>query len=245
MNNKKHSILYGKNTVINALLNPNRNCIELITTQKIFDATIKKTFTNIKNINKNLKIKISDKNYINHLLPNNTNHQNIALITDHIIQPTFEQINIKNNNKPILILDQITDINNIGAIIRTAVAFGCFAILIPENNFPQEIEKTTKTASGAFEMIPIIKIKNINNIIKILKNNHYWIIGLDANTNKNIKEYNLGQKVAIIAGSEGKGIRELVKKNCDELYKIDIDKNIDSLNVATATAIAIYQVTTS
>ena len=138
----------------------------------------------------------------------------------------------------------MTDPQNIGSIMRSCALFDCAGIIVGKNNSPELTSSLYKSASGAAEIVNYIRVTNIRRAISFLKKNNYWIYGFDSSKNKNSK-LNFSQKSVLVFGSEGKGIRELVKKECDEIIQINMKKNlkveIDSLNVANATSIALYQ----
>lgn len=142
----------------------------------------------------------------------------------------------------IVILDQINDPHNLGAIIRTAHLVGAHGIVIPKDNAAQVGPASTKAASGAVEHIPIAKVVNLNNAIKILKNNNIWIVGADGSSGKNIYGYDFTTPTALVLGGEGRGLRRLVKEHCDELLSIPMKGMIDSFNVSVAAAIFMAEI---
>ena len=148
--------------------------------------------------------------------------------------------NVKDLPK-LLILDQILDPHNLGAIIRTSVAFGIEKIIITSYNSVKDTPIVSKASVGLNEFVDLIEVVNLNNAIKSLKNVGYFIIGLDGEAKITIDKITDSRNLALVLGNEGKGIRELVKRNCDELVKIPMENCAESLNVSVATAIAIYQ----
>ena len=147
----------------------------------------------------------------------------------------------KDNLPRLIILDQLTDPHNIGAIIRTAVAFNIEYVIIPEHNSLKDYSIIAKASAGMSEMINIIKVINLNNTIEILKKVGYFIIGMTGEARQDIKSITDAKDLCLVIGSEGSGIRPLVKKNCDALYKISTNKNVESLNASVAAAIVIYK----
>ncbi|MCV3769389.1 MAG: 23S rRNA (guanosine(2251)-2'-O)-methyltransferase RlmB [Wolbachia pipientis] len=235
--------LYGKHTCISALKNKNRQCIELLITENFYKKHKEKIKQYINN--KCIKVQLVKNKILNNFLPKSANHQGIALK----VSPIFHNLNIKelaqnsNNNSTIVILDQITDTHNIGSISRTSACFNVDAVVLPYHNSPKKNASIAKAASGALDIIPLIHVTNIVQIIKYLKKVGYWCYGFDNNAKKHINEIKsfFGKKV-IIFGSEEKGIRKLVKENCDYLLKIPISNSINSLNVSNAVAIGLYSV---
>ncbi|AHX03508.1 RNA 2'-O ribose methyltransferase substrate binding family protein [Ehrlichia chaffeensis str. Heartland] len=192
---------------------------------------------------KNINLKQVNPNYINSVLPHNSNHQGIALKASVIDSTTVEEVlNTSKESSTIILLDQVTDIHNVGSIIRSAVCFNVDAIILPYHNSPSENCGMSKTSSGAVDMIPIVYVINIVNTIKLLKKAGYWCYGFDAKEGEFLHKTKLDSKKLIIFGSEDKGMRKLTKENCDFLLKIAISKKIDSLNVSNAAAVALYSI---
>ena len=156
----------------------------------------------------------------------------------------FVKLESKKSKSVILILDQVTDPQNIGSIMRSCALFDCAGIIVGKDNSPELTSSLYKSASGAAEIVNYIRVTNIRRAISFLKKNNYWIYGFDSSKNKNSK-LNFSQKSVLVFGSEGKGIRELVKKECDEIIQLNMKNNlkfeIDSLNVSNATSIALHQ----
>jgi len=227
----KPYIIYGKHAVSAAIKNPQRQ-IETIycppNQVKDFQSTSK-----IKNI-------ISlDKNGFKKLLPN-TQAQDIAAL----VQPV-KLSSIPQNLSKIVILDKVTDPQNLGSILRSAAAFGVDAVLYPKDGAVSENGVVAKAASGALDIVPLVEITNISNIVKDLKKEDFWIIGTDGSATETLgnNQKLFDSKIAVIMGSEGKGLRDLVKKNCDMLVKIPIKAQMESLNVSIAASIIMYEMT--
>ncbi|GMO12265.1 MAG: 23S rRNA (guanosine(2251)-2'-O)-methyltransferase RlmB [Rickettsiales bacterium] len=181
----------------------------------------------------------------NHLYKD-ANHQGYIMFVAEKEEKTFDDFIIENqdnNDLPkLLILDQILDPHNLGAIIRSAVAFGVYDIIITERNSTKETATVSKSSVGLNEIVNIIEVINLNTTIKDLKDIGYFVYGLDGEAKMNIEQMTDGKNVALVLGNEGKGIRELVKKNCDELVKIKMSEFAESLNVSVAGGIAMYSI---
>jgi 23S rRNA (guanosine2251-2'-O)-methyltransferase len=174
-------------------------------------------------------------------------HQGVALEVEpyHYIDDVLELVGLakKRGTPPfIVILDQINDPHNLGAIIRTACLLGADGIVIPKDNSASVTPTVAKSASGAIEYLPIVKTANLNNAINTLKNNNIWVVGAEGEALKTIYEYDFTTGVAIVLGGEGKGLRRLVKEHCDELLKIPMVGKLDSFNVSVAGAIFMSEV---
>ena len=194
-------------------------------------------------------IKYTTRSNLDKILENKYNHQGIALKVKQLKNLSLEEFISLKKNPPttVIILDKLTDPQNIGAIIRTAAAFSASAIICTERNSPKENSFIAKSSAGAIEKIKLIYVKNIAKSIIKLKKNGYWSIAMDNESDFSLNEVAqsqnlLNDNIAIIVGNEGKGIRPLVKKNCDTIAKIAISKEINSLNVSVSLAIALYEI---
>lgn len=233
----KNILIYGKHAVISALRNPARKHKNLYITKDLWQ----EIENQINSANFNLVI--TNKQSIAELAPKNSVHQNILLETSPVKNLDLEDlidISIKKNNSCVLILDQVQDPHNVGAIIRSAAAFSVDAVIIPENNSPKENNTIVKCSAGAIDTIPLIYVTNIANSIKQLQKAGYWVTGLDGAGTNEIGPAVFNLKTVLVMGSEEKGIRKLVRENCDYLAKINISENVESLNVASAASIALY-----
>jgi 23S rRNA (guanosine2251-2'-O)-methyltransferase len=154
-------------------------------------------------------------------------------------ETNFEQT-LKNK---ILILDHIQDTNNFGAIVRSAAAFGFETVFIPKKRSVKITERTFTIASGGMEYIDIVLYNSIFSLLKKIKSNNYWTIGLDMSSKNKIKEINLvDQKIALVLGSEQNGISLEIQKKLDLVAQIDMSKSMESLNASVAAAIAMHQI---
>lgn len=228
-NTKNTYLIYGRHAVESAIQNPNRKIEEIYCTKRDFDQVKRKA--------NGIRVRIIEKDGFKKLLPNLPSQDIAALV--HPIK----QFHVPGNASKLVILDKITDPQNLGSIMRSAAAFDIDGVIYSKDGGVSESGTVAKAASGALEIVPLIEITNINNTIKELKKDGFWIIGLDGNAKEYINSNHklFDGKVAIIMGSEGKGLRELVCKNCDLLVKIPISKNMESLNVSNAAAIAMYE----
>ena len=136
-------------------------------------------------------------------------------------------------------LDGITDPMNIGSIIRNTLAFNIQAIIVDEREYNDKSSAMIKAASGAIEKVDICKVTNLVNSIKLLKKQNFWITALDVEAEQDIQHHTWNEKNLIIFGSEGHGIKMLVKKNCDHLLKISINREIESINVSSSVAVTL------
>jgi 23S rRNA (guanosine2251-2'-O)-methyltransferase len=184
------------------------------------------------------KHKIVDENFFKTKFEQNQNHQYIAAEVAPITIYDISYVT-KHNIHSVCILDQITDVQNLGSILRSALAFEFQAVIIPEHGSVVENAYVAKASSGAIEKVKIIQVTNLNAAMLYLKENGFWIYGFDMN-GVDLKKEKLPEKVGFVFGSEGSGIRRLVKENCDAILSIPMSSNMESLNVAHAASIAFY-----
>lgn len=245
MSNKKYYI-YGNHSVSSAILNPKR-VIHSILVSTNYNQDDLLALLNKNNTTKHLtkKIRQVSNKELSQILNTTNNHQGIAILTDELQQIQLNDLIQQLKNKPkttLAVLDQVTDPNNIGAILRSAAAFDIDALIIPKYNNAQENSSIAKSASGALEVVPLIQVTNLSNALTTLKQHQFWVAGLDSNANtsniNNLKDYN---RLVLVFGNEHKGLRTLTKSNCDIIAKIPFMKNkIESLNLSNAAAITFY-----
>lgn len=234
--------IYGKHPIFLALQHKKRDIF------KIYTSNLEELKQFIKENNIKIKeniIEYKTNDQINKIIKEDVNHQGYLALASNHKKYNFDTFlnEIKQNNKfeKIIILDQLTDPHNIGAIIRSAVAFGVKYIITTEKNTPKDSSVIVKSSAGMSEIIDIIEVVNINNTIEELKKVGYFIIGMAGEAKLNLKTIKNDSNYCLVVGNEGRGIRQLVKKNCDILCKIEMEEAVESLNVSVATAIALYQ----
>jgi 23S rRNA (guanosine2251-2'-O)-methyltransferase len=239
--------IVGKHPVLMALQKKRRKLFEILVTKNTaneLENFIKKN--SLENIN-NL-IKIIDNKQIQEIVGLNQLHQGFALLASKL--PTQDQYsflqelhNLSKENLPnLLLLDQISDPQNVGAIMRSACAFGLKKIIFCEHNSIVENSTIIKASAGNIELLDLVVVINFNNLLEKLKEIGYWCFGLDSHATTNFNKIREFKNIALIVGSEGEGIRQLVKKNCDFLLKVETNNEVESLNVSVATAIALYEI---
>ena len=231
--------IYGNHPAKSALLNSNRNCYVLCTTEKKFDYWNDFIISNEVNI----KIVLLETFELNDI-SNSNNHQGIVVFASKIIKKKLSEYLKKLSSKKtkILILDQLTDPQNVGSIIRSAFAFNFDAVCLLKNNTPIETSSLIKASAGEIDNIQILEIGNLVQEIKILKKQNFFIYGLDGEGKIKIQKIDYDNRIALIVGAEGKGLRNLTKQNVDGLVKIDINPKCNSLNAANAASVAMYEI---
>jgi 23S rRNA (guanosine2251-2'-O)-methyltransferase len=234
--------IYGIHPVIAALNNPKRQKKELVISKSSFEEIEKLIDINSLKVNyriidvRELKLLFDDRE---------VNHQGIALKTAPLASLDIQDLLdiVKNKIRSLVIaLDQITDPQNLGSIIRSAAAFNVDGIIITKNNSASETAVVVKASSGGIDLVNLIYVNNLSRTLEELRKNNFWIIGLDGGEEviNSIDEAREFEKVVLIFGSEGGGMRRLTKETCDLSVKIPINRVMDSLNVSNAAAIAMH-----
>jgi 23S rRNA (guanosine2251-2'-O)-methyltransferase len=246
--NLNEILIYGKHPFFSVLKNNKRKIFSIYianNNKNEFNTIILKEKISLKNLNiKFLKTTDIDKIFTHNNTYKDKNHQGYIMFVAEKNKKSLDdfliEIKKKNELPKLLLLDQILDPHNLGALIRTAVAFGVYNIIITEFNSAKETATVSKSSAGLNELVDLISVTNLNNTIKDLKNVGYFIIGADGDSKMNFDQIKDTKNIALVLGNEGKGIRELVKKNCDDLVKIPMNEIVESLNVSVAGGILIY-----
>ena len=232
----------GRHSILSALNNKNRKLHYLITTNTNFS----KWKDEIHQLKLKLDIEVKTKEEMDKI-NNHKPHQNALLVTEPLQRLTMDEFlfhNRINDKIPIrlILLDEVTDPQNVGTIIRSALAFKMDGLALSQRNSPQETSALIKASSGAIEKLLIIELSNMFREIKKLQKYNFSIYGLAGEGEKDVYELeNETGNVALILGSEGKGLRRLTRENVDSLIKIPINAVSGSLNVSNAAAVAMFQ----
>lgn len=177
-------------------------------------------------------------------LPEGAVHQGFAALAEPLPAVAVEDVltRLAGVSKAcLLVLDQVTDPRNTGAILRSAAALGAGAVVVPDRRSPLETGALAKSASGALEAVDMVRVINIARTLEILKGAGFWCIGLDARAPTPVFETDLSGRIALVLGSEGRGLRRLVTKGCDVLASLPMSGPVESLNVSAVAAIALYE----
>ena len=237
--------IWGKHSVYEALISE-RAINRIWCTSEIYSS--EKFYINLKELkSKGVLIEEVSWNRISQLTFG-ASHQGIALqlaFSNTISLDKLISISKKNSLNPIILaLDGITDPHNVGAIIRSAEAFDCKGIVIPQRRSAGLTGTVAKVAAGALEHLPVSRVVNLNRALDELKNNGFSVIGLSGDGNISISEFHEKTPLVVIVGSEDKGISLLTQKKCDFLLKIPLKGKTSSLNASVAAAISLFQLTT-
>jgi 23S rRNA (guanosine2251-2'-O)-methyltransferase len=229
--------LYGLHAVAAAMANPARHLRRLLLTEEAeagIATRLRRPWA--------LGVERVDRARLDHLLGAGAIHQGAALLVDPLAPPSLQSAVARSG--PILVLDQVSDPRNVGAILRAAAAFGVAAVITQDRNAPEETGALAKAASGALETVPFLRAVNISRTLVALRAAGFWVIGLDAGGTRLAGPALAERRVALVLGSEGEGLRRLTRDTCDEIAAIAMpgrNELLDSLNVSTAAAIALYE----
>ncbi|MDX2095743.1 MAG: 23S rRNA (guanosine(2251)-2'-O)-methyltransferase RlmB [Alphaproteobacteria bacterium] len=179
---------------------------------------------------------------LDRILGSDAVHQGIAAEVKPLEPYRIEDVlNIENPRGPILILDQVSDPHNVGAIMRSAAAYDAIAVIYPKDHSAPETPAMAKAASGALDLVKRIQVTNLATAMRELKDAGWWIIGLEGESSTLFNTVKFAPKTVIVLGAEGKGMRRLTADCCDERARLPMGAGMESLNVSNAAAIALYQ----
>jgi 23S rRNA (guanosine2251-2'-O)-methyltransferase len=223
--------MYGWHTVSAALRNPVRKVRKLLTTE---NAARRLAEEGVPNAN---RAEIVRPHAIAERLLPDAVHQGLYLEVDPLPTPAIEDLEAAGL---VLVLDQITDPHNVGAILRSAAAFGVRAVITTQRHSPDATGALAKAASGALEHVAIINVQNLARGLTALKEKGFLTVGLDSEGEADLAALPLRAPLALVLGAEGKGLRQLTREICDHVARIDLPGVIASLNVSNATAVALF-----
>ena len=228
--------LYGLHAVAAALANPARRLRHLMLTEEA-----QQTLTQRQPPPWPVQPEQVDRGRLDHLLGRDIAHQGAALLADPLGTPSLQAA--LERPGPLLVLDQVTDPRNVGAILRSAAAFGVAAVITQDRNAPEETGALAKAASGALETIPLLRAVNIARTLIALKAAGIWTVGLDTG-GTTLSGSTLGdRRIALVLGAEGEGLRRLTRETCDEIAGLRMPGKMESLNVSAAASVALYELT--
>ncbi len=230
--------LYGLHAVAAALANPHRRARRLMLTEEAETALKARLASGWP-----IAPERTERQRIDQLLGLGVAHQGAALLADPLLPPPLQ--NVLASPGPLIVLDQLSDPRNVGAILRSAAAFGAAAVIAQERNAPDETGAMAKAASGALETVPLLRAVNIARTLIALKAAGCWTIGLTPDAPRLLSGPELaGRRVALVLGAEDEGLRRLTRETCDESLALAMPGGrMTSLNVAAAAAIALYELT--
>jgi 23S rRNA (guanosine2251-2'-O)-methyltransferase len=225
--------LYGRHPVLAALANPERKIERILATKEVAERHAKEFGG---------KAQVLSRDDLAQRLPAGAVHQGLAVLVAPLEEPQIEDLLAKcGDQSMVLVLDQVTDPHNVGAILRSAAAFGVAGVVVTERNAPADTGVLAKSASGALEIVPLVRAVNLARTLDQLKEAGFWIYGLDERGDAPIAGLDLAGRVCIVLGAEGEGLRRLTAEKCDRLVTIPTSQALAALNVSNAAAIAAYE----
>jgi 23S rRNA (guanosine2251-2'-O)-methyltransferase len=234
---KPENWLYGLHAVQAALANPRRKLGRAVLTSRAAELIGEKRLGRV-------QVELSEGEAISRLLPPGAVHQGAALQAEPLAPRDLNEVLDQagdTRRKIVLVLDQISDPHNVGAILRTAAAFGVTAVVVQDRHAPPQSGALAKAASGALETVPYVEVVNIARALDQLADKGFWRIAMAGDGEQTLAEAVPVGDVALVLGSEGDGIRRLVREHCEAAAYVPIDKAMESLNVSNAAAIALYE----
>jgi 23S rRNA (guanosine2251-2'-O)-methyltransferase len=190
-------------------------------------------------------VRVFDLNSLAAILPGGAIHQGLALEVQPLAELDLDDVlrlaGTVGGRRIIIVLDRLSDPQNVGAILRSAAAFGAAAVVVSKPGAAPITGAVAKAASGALECVPLVRVVNLARALDRLKEAQFWICGLDETAAHSLGELDLGERIAIVLGSEGSGIRRLVREHCDYIARLPTRPAQPSLNVSNAAAVALYE----
>jgi 23S rRNA (guanosine2251-2'-O)-methyltransferase len=229
---------WGRHAVIAALANPERVVRKIWATREAMSQL---------EIPPVVPVVFADVADLGRMVPGDAPHQGLVAEVDPLEDIWLGDLLQQgaDDNRPLLVLDQVTDPHNVGAILRSAAAFDALGIITPDRHAPPESGTIARSASGALEVVPWVRVVNLARALDEIAEAGYWRVGLAGEATQTLDKA-IGQqaRVALVLGAEGEGMRHNTAAHCDELAKLPISHKVESLNVSNAAAIALYAVTT-
>jgi 23S rRNA (guanosine2251-2'-O)-methyltransferase len=222
---------WGRHAVEAALDNPQRLIKKISGTREALESL---------DIPAEISVVFSDVADLGRTIPRDAPHQGLVADVDPLPDVWLGDILDQQSSRPLLLLDQVTDPHNVGAILRSAAAFDAAAIITQDRHAPPESGVLAKSASGALEIVPWVRVVNLSRALDEIADAGYWRIGLDGEAMDTLEEAMGSSKLALVMGAEGEGLRQNVAAHCDTLARLPMSPRMESLNVSNAAAIALY-----
>jgi len=218
-----------------ALANPNRTVRKIWGTREALAAL---------DLPPVVPITYADAADLGRLVPADAPHQGLVAEVDPLEDIWLGDLlhEVQDNQRPLVVLDQVTDPHNVGAILRSAAAFDAVGIVTQDRHAPPESGTVARSASGALETVPWVRVVNLSRALDEIAEAGFWRIGLTGHASQTLAQAMGTQRICIVLGAEGEGMRQNTEAHCDELAKLPISSKVESLNVSNAAAIALYAV---
>ena len=236
-------LIVGKHASVEALKNPSRKIERVFLTE---DAQKKVNRENQSlNLFKNLQVFYKSRKELDNLCGRDeTAHQGLVIEVEQLEEITLKEfvLDSKKENINLVALEDVTDPRNIGSIIRSAVAFKIDGLIVKERSFPSKSKLLYKSASGGAEHLKIFKVSNINTSLRYLKTKNFWISGFDISASKDFTSNDWKGKNVLLFGSEGFGLKSKTLSHSDFRFKVQMDKNIESLNISNTVSVVCHHI---
>jgi len=240
MSKKSHELIYGIHAVEAALRSQPQNVLQVFVQQARNDNRIKKIIDIAKNSGVSLQLISNEK--LKEKCPK-VRHQGVLAEVRRSDKQTVTLDSILEKDELLLlILDEVQDPHNIGACLRTADATGVDAVIVSKNRSPALTPVMRNVASGAAETVPYIMVSNLARSLEKIKQSNVWLLGSSGDCKQSIYDTSSSQRLALVMGSEGKGMRRLTREACDELISIPMQGSVESLNISVATAVCLFEI---
>jgi 23S rRNA (guanosine2251-2'-O)-methyltransferase len=236
--------LYGRHAVAAALANPARRWRRLAALAgHESEAAALIAAARARPLGPGERLRVLDRAAFAALLPEGAVHQGLALDAEPLTPPALDDIAAASGEgrRVVVVLDQVSDPHNVGAVLRSAAAFGASAVVVAAHGAPPAAGALAKAASGALDMVPLLREVNLARALDRLKGAGFWCCGLDEGAAQPLAALDLGKRVVLVLGSEGGGLRRLVRERCDFVARLPTRPPLSSLNVSNAAAIALYE----
>ena len=228
---------WGRHAIAAALANPEREVVRLWATREAAASL---------DIDRSIPVTYADVADLGRLVPRDAPHQGLVAEVERLPDLLLaDLLDEAADGRPILVLDHVTDPHNVGAILRSAAAFDALGIVTQDRHAPPESGALAKSASGALETVPWVRVVNLARALDEMAEAGFWRIGLAGEAETMLADALGPQRVALVLGAEGEGLRQNVEAHCDALARLPISDRIESLNVSNAAAVALYAVATS
>ncbi len=228
---------WGKHAVAAALDNPDR---------KVLRAWATREAAGFMQFPDDIVVTLADVADLGRLVPHDAPHQGVVIEAEPLEDLWLaDMLNEADERSTLLVLDQVTDPHNVGAILRSAAAFGALGIVTQDRHSPPEGGVIAKAASGALERVPWVRVVNLARALEEIAEAGFWRIGLTGEADSELKSALGPPKVALVLGAEGPGLRQNTREHCDALARLPISDAVESLNVSNAAAVALYAASTA
>lgn len=228
---------WGRHAVTAALANPNRTVKRMWGTREAVAAL---------DLPSSLPVTFADVADLGRLVPHDAPHQGLVIEVDPLPEIWLGDLldEGRDDRRPLIVLDQVTDPHNVGAVLRSAAAFDALGIITQDRHAPPESGALARAASGALELVPWVRVVNLARALEEIAEAGFWRVGLTGHAKGTLGDVMGNARIAIVLGAEGEGMRQNTEAHCDELAKLPISPRVESLNISNAAAIALYAIAT-